>query len=339
MAFDVSAIWSSPAFVFAAVLAVQGLVETVLPLNVAKPRPLLWRAAENAAAFLADFFNHGGKGAATQLLRGTVLLLFVLAGGFVLGGIGSFVTALLMFAQGAVLFAAFYLCLGFARIYKIQRRLLQLLAETPPERAEIVGIFAHLGIPVPRISKEMSPYIKAAVTGTGYYLTLLTVGPLLWYGLAGFYGLFTYVLVMAALIAVPRRDDSLFTLPLRLTAQLMDLLPGLVTAALLYLAALLMRRPVAAAAGDLRQDPLPLLSNGLLAVTAVVAAAAGVILGETPPHWYLGAKAAETVLGEEAADAEGRATPAALRAVLNLAAGFCLLLGAAALLFSIKYAF
>ncbi|MBL1148425.1 MAG: hypothetical protein D8M28_12090, partial [Proteobacteria bacterium] len=77
---------------------------------------------------------------------------------------------------------------------------------------------------------------------------------------------------------------------------------------------------------------------GLLAVTAVMASAAGVILGETAPHWYIGVKAAETVLGEEAADAEGIAQPEALRAALRLAAVLHLLLLIAAAAFSIKFA-
>jgi hypothetical protein len=338
VSFDFSAMISSAPFVIAAVLALQWVVETVLPVNPAKIRPLLWRMVARGVTLLAGFLNNGGTGTVTQLLRGTVLLLFLLAGGFVLGGAGAFVMALLMFAQGAVLFVCFYICTGFARPYKIHGRLLELVAETPPERAEIVRLFAQLGIPVPRMSKEMSPYIKAAAVSAGYHINTLLTGVLFWFWLGGLHGMFTYVLVMAALIALPARSDSLFTLPLRLTAQLMDALPGLITAALLYAVAVLLRRPPAAALADLRQDPLPLLTNGLLAVTAVVAAVGGVILGETPPHWYIGAKAAETVLGEEAAAAEGTAQPEALQAVQRLAAVFYLLLPAALVLFSIKFA-
>lgn len=338
MSFDLSAMLSSAPFIIAAALVLQWVIETILPANPAKTRPLLWRAAERTVLIVAGLLNNGGTGAVTQLLRGTLLLLFLLAGGFVLGGVMSFVTALLMFAQAGLLFLCFYVCLGFTRVYKTHRRILELVGETPPERAEIVRIFANLGIPVPRISKQMSPYIKAAATSAGYYMNVLLTGPLFWFWLAGLYGMFAYVLVMTALIALPQRGDSLFTLPLRLAAQVMDLLPGLLTAVLLYAAAMLLRRPPLAALADLRQDPLPLLTNGLLAVTAVVASVAGVILGETQPHWYLGAKAAETVLGEEAADAEGMAEPQALRPVLRLGAVFYVLLAATALLFSIKYA-
>jgi hypothetical protein len=339
MSFDFSAVFSSAPFVIAAVLAVQWVVDTVFPFDAGKARPLLWQMAERGVLVFAGLLNNGGKGAVTQLLRGIVLLLFLLAGGFILGGVWSFVTALLMFAQGAVLFVCFYICLGFTRLHKIHSHLLERLGETPPERAEIVRLFACLGIPVPRISKEMSPYIKAAAVSAGYYMNILLTGPLFWFWLAGLYGMFSYVLVMAALIVLPRQGDSLFTLPLRLAAQLMDLLPGLITAALLYVAAFAaFRVPPRAALADLRQDPLPLLTNGLLAVTAVMASAAGVILGETAPHWYIGTKAAETVLGEEAADAEGVAQPEALRAALRLAAVFHLLLLIAAAAFSIKFA-
>lgn len=339
MSFDFSAMFSSAPFVVAAVLAVQWVIETVFPFDAVKARPLLWRIAARGATVFAGLLNNGGKGAVTQLLRGTVLLLALLAGGFILGGVWSFVTALLMFAQGAVLFVCFYICLGFTRLYKIHSRILQRVGETPPERAEIVRLFACLGLPVPRISKEMSPYIKAGTVSAGYYMNVLLTGPLFWFWLAGLYGMFSYVLVMAALIVLPRQGDSLFLLPLRLAAQLMDLLPGLITAALLYVAALAaFRAPPRAALADLRQDPIPLLTNGLLAVTAVMASATGVILGETTPHWYIGTKPAETILGEEAADAEGVARPEVLQASLRLAAVFYLSVLAAAMLLSIKFA-
>jgi len=338
MGIDFSAMTASAPFIVFAALLVQLLVDTALPFAPTKTRPLLWRWAERAVLVMAVLLNNGGQGAVTQLLRGIVLLLALLAGGFVLGGLLSFAMVLLMFLQGLLLFICFYTCLGFLRPYKMHRHILKLVGETPPERAEIVAIFANLGIPVPRISKPMSPYIKAATVSAGYYMNVLLTGPLFWFWLGGLYGLFSYVLVMTAVIVLPHRSDSLFTLPLRLAAQLMDLLPGLITAVLLYAVAVpVFRTPPMVALMDLRQDPLPLLSNGLLAVTAVMASVAGVILGETAPHWYIGAKAAETVLGEEAADAEGVAAPESLQAALRFAAFFCATALIAALAFSIKF--
>ncbi|TVQ84039.1 MAG: hypothetical protein EA357_04130 [Micavibrio sp.] len=323
-----------------AVFAVQFLADLVFPLNAKTARPFLWLFAGDLAENFSGRMNDGKTPAGTfaATMRGMLCLILFLCIAVALGATVKFISSIMFFAQPAILFICLYICVGFFRPLRILKHLQKLLAEQPPERAQITGIFAALHLPVPPISKPMAPYAQAGVAMAAYHLNILLVAPLFWFFVYDLYGMFAYVLVMAATVTMPvRADNAFFGHPLRIAARLLDIVPAFLTALLLIPASLAVRgaRPDRLP-GIVSRNPIAVLSSGLQLLAAVMAAATGAVLSGIAPHWYAdGDMASGLDGGSGSGDA---AAQKQLQAARRIAAVFFVLIAGLAVLFSMKFA-
>lgn len=314
-------------------LCVQAFVDLVLPYNPSKTRPIFWRLAVMLAEFFETKLDRERRSMVTRSLRGAFFLGFLLALGFGLGWAADFIVSILPVLEDGVVFVSFCFCLGFVKYVKTHTRIWRLVQETPPERAVIVRLFQDVFLPVPRISKEMAPYLRGGVISVGYHMTALLIGPLFWFFVLGYGGMFSYCLIMAAAMTVTRKEDFDFGWSVRMTARILDLLPGYLTAILLFMAswATIGTKPILALKSLFRHFPAT-LSHGILVVQSVMAGAVGGVLGGWPQHWYIDKDVTDLWLGGKEDSARLRFTQ--LRAAIRMSViAYFILCALVALLF------
>ncbi len=288
-------------FILLFAILVRGFIDLIFT-----SLPLLWVIGKKLSNFLENKLNRIRRSMATRSLRGGLFLVFLILCAVTLGMIVEFLQGTPYFPD-VVTFISFYICISFVSPIKLHYKIYKLLENTKDNRDKIIDILQSVGMPISRVARNKEVFVRLSIVSVGYSLNRFVVAPIIWFMLLGFSGMFFYVLVMSSAIALPRNENFDFGWSSRMTARLLDIIPSMVTALILFVSSWSSfgARP-SSVIRSVKKDVKNTAGYGILLIQSVISGAVGCVLGGMSYHWYIDKHIGELWLGQSDDSAKGK---------------------------------